>query len=252
MKTTAVTFILAIVTSASLAADPRVHLFEKAGLLYEKGQFEQALDLYGQILSMGYESGELHYNLGNCYFKLGRIGSAILFYEKARRLLPSDDDVQANLELARSKITDEITPMPEFWLISAIRWTAYLLPLAWLLAGILGLAWGVCGALITRLLSRRDMQRRRLARAAVALTLLLAVFAGAATVQYVDTYHRSEAIIMADEVRVVSAPGGGGTDLFSLHEGTKVRVDQQQGEWLEIILADGNVGWIQKDLVELI
>ena len=104
---------------------------------YHEGDFDGALASYVQILDSGLESGELYYNIGNTYFKLSNLGPAILYYERARRLMPGDDDLLANLELARSLTIDDVTPLPGFWLFRAAGWWVGLAPprgLAWLVA----------------------------------------------------------------------------------------------------------------------
>ena len=111
--------------------------FDEGNQRYQEGDFDGALERYAQILDDGLESGELYYNIGNTYFKLGELGPAILYYERARRLMPGDGDLLANLELARSLTADEIAPLPGFWLFRAVGWWVGLLPrgaLAWLVA----------------------------------------------------------------------------------------------------------------------
>ena len=111
--------------------------FDEGNQRYQAGDFDGALERYAQILDDGLESGELYYNIGNTYFKLGELGPAILYYERARRLMPSDGDLLANLELARSLTADEIAPLPGFWLFRAVGWWVGVLPrpaLVWLVA----------------------------------------------------------------------------------------------------------------------
>ena len=85
--------------------------FDEGNRRYREGDYAGAVELYGRILESGVESGELHYNLGNAWFRLGELGPAILHYERARRIMPRDDDLGTNLELARSLTVDQVTPV---------------------------------------------------------------------------------------------------------------------------------------------
>ena len=130
--------------------------FEEGNRLYQEGDFAGAVELYERILESGVESGELHYNLGNAWFRLGEIGPAVLHYERARRMMPRDDDLRANLELARSLTVDEITPLPGFWLLRVARWWVDLLSRPVLLA-VVTLAWlTAMGALIVAVAGRAE------------------------------------------------------------------------------------------------
>ena len=82
------------------------HIFSKANALYEKRDYENALEEYKKILDQGVERGPIYYNIANTYFKLGKTGYAILFYRKAARLMPADSDLKSNLSYAQS-LTDD-------------------------------------------------------------------------------------------------------------------------------------------------
>ncbi|MFQ5738408.1 MAG: tetratricopeptide repeat protein [Acidobacteriota bacterium] len=231
-------------------ADPPGELFHRGNNLYEKGELEEALALYLRILE-DYESGSLYYNIGNCYFKLGHVGKAILFYERARRLMPGDEDVQTNLALSNLKIVDKITPLPEFWLLRLMRSIVFFFSKSILTIGGL-FSYFVCvAALILTLLSNRRLWRSAGAKGAVASGTLLLLF-GLFLVGQLQWGGYSEAVIMVDSVEAMSGPGVEAVEVFALHEGTKVRIEQTSGQWVEILLADGNVGWVKVDALEVI
>ena len=155
---------------AAAPAGAQSAFFDEGNRLYQAGDFEGALDRYRRILDEELESGELYYNIGNAHFRLGALAPAILNYERARRLMPGDDDLLANLALARWMTADDITPRPRFWLFRAAGWWVGLLPraaLIWLVA----LAWltAVAGAAVVVLRpgpglaawARRAGRRRR-------------------------------------------------------------------------------------------
>jgi tetratricopeptide (TPR) repeat protein len=95
-------------------------LFKDANQAYQKGDFQKSITLYEQIVrDHGVSSAELHYNLGNAYYRLGDYPSAVLNYERALKENPSDREVLANLQITRNKLEDKIEPMPELFYI---RW----------------------------------------------------------------------------------------------------------------------------------
>ena len=106
------------------SAASQVEFYQEGNRLYQEGDFQAALSSYQRVIETGLESGEIYYNVGNSYFKLGDLARAILNYERARRLLPGDEDVRANLDLARSLTADEIEPRQRFWVLDA--WSASL------------------------------------------------------------------------------------------------------------------------------
>jgi len=227
--------------------------FDEGNRRYQEGDYDGAVELYERILESGLESGELHYNLGNAWFRLGELGPAILHYERARRSMPRDDDLAANLELARSLTVDRVTPLPGFWLFRVARWWIDLLSRPALL-GVVTLAWLVMmGALVVAVIGRGDSLLIWSRGAAAVAGIATLVFGLSLVARELDAGRPDEAIIMAGEAAVHSAP----TDddellIFTVHEGTKVRVERRSDAWVEVVLEDGKVGWVRSDRLTLI
>ena len=225
--------------------------FDEGNQRYQAGDFDGALERYAQILDDGLESDELYYNIGNTYFKLGELGPAILYYERARRLMPSDGDLLANLELARSLTADEIAPLPGFWLFRAGGWWVGLVPrgaLVWLVALAYLVAMTAVILVILRPATVLAAWGRRLAIAGATVTLVLGLNLA---VRELGIGAAEEAVIMAEETAVQSAPSDDSAlQIFAVHEGTKVRTDRRSDVWIEIILEDGKVGWVRADQLE--
>ena len=238
---------------AAAPAGAQGAFFDEGNRLYQAGDFEGALDRYRRILDEGLESGELYYNIGNAHFRLGELAPAILNYERARRLMPGDDDLLANLALARSMTADDITPRPEFWLFRAAGWWVGLLPraaLIWLVA--LGWVTAIASAAVVVLRPRLGLAAwaRRAALAAAAVALVLGVNL---VVRELGLGADEEAIVMAEEAQVQSAPSDDpALQIFAVHAGTKVAVDRRSDEWVEIVLEDGAVGWMRAAQLELV
>jgi len=167
--------------------------------------------------------------------------------------VPRDADVRANLELARSLTTDDITPLPGFWPFQVAAWWVGLLPRT---ALVLVVATGHLGtmACLVLLAGRAapsvTVWARRLAIVGAAVTI---VFGVNLAVRELGIGQAQEAIVLAPEVKVQSAPTDDPSlQIFTIHEGTKVRIDRASDEWLEVALEDGKVGWVQRDVLERI
>jgi tetratricopeptide (TPR) repeat protein len=227
-------------------------VFDKANQLYLDGKYTEARDEYLKIVNSGYESAELYYNLGNAFYKLGQIPSSILYYEKARLLAPKDEDIRFNLDLANRLVVDKINPTNEFFLRKWIRTAAGILKAdVW---GYIGIAAFVLILLaITYLYASRGGRMRSLVTSGGALMAFLLVVALAfGTIQNRQTVKPDSAIVFTSSLTAKSSPEQGGTDLFVLHEGLKVRITGKMGNWIRIRLADGNEGWVPENSVERI
>jgi tetratricopeptide (TPR) repeat protein len=228
-------------------------LFQEGNRLYQQGDFAGAIAAYEAVLGAGFESPALHYNLGNAYFKGGALGRSILAWERALALSPGDADARANLELARGLTADAIQPLPRFWLFDAVAWWVGLLPRP-LLVAVVGLAWLLltCG-LGARILARREDAALWATRAAVIGAVVVVIFGTNLLVRELGLGRAERGIVLADIVSVRSAPSDqDDLTLFEIHEGTRVRIDQRMGEWAEIVLDDGKVGWVRADVFEVI
>lgn len=239
----------AAVQAAGIGGDASLgEAFRQGNALYQAGQFDSALAAYGRILDQGFENGPLYFNMGNCAYKLGRTGHAVLYYEKARRFMPSDEDLKANLLMANLRVVDKVEARSEFLPLRLFRAAVRGLPVsAWALMTVGFFALAVAGAVFF-LLSRRRFLAVNGYRGAVMFGVL-SVVAGLLWLGRVLIDRSTvEAVVLAAKVDVMSAPGGqDSVESFSLHEGTKVRLDRESGDWVEIVLPDGKVGWVMQE-----
>lgn len=225
--------------------------FNEAGKAYSEGEFEQAIEEYLQVLEMG-ESAALHFNLGNAYFKSNQVARAILHYERALRIDPSDADVKYNLKLANDRIKDKIEGLPE--LNISRWWKDFTLSIsvdgwAWL-----SIAFMVVAVLLLLLFFLTSLRSLRVFAFYIALFLLISSafsYYQAGQAQQL-TEADTEAIIMTPRVDVKGAPTQSGVNVFVIHEGTKVRVIREQDGWVNIRIASGNEGWILESDCEII
>ncbi len=227
--------------------------FAQGNQRYQERDFEAAIEAYEAVLSAGYESAPLHYNLGNAYFKSGDLGRAILAWERSRVLSPNDPDVAANLMLASSLTVDDVQPLQRFWLISVVAWWVDLLPRP-MLIGTVSVAWlSFAGGLAVWIVAYRNWMRRSGARIAITSGMAVVVLGTSLLVRELEIGNGERGVVLTAVVPVRSAPA---TDdnltLFEVHEGARVRVDQRTEDWLEIVLDDGKVGWVPTETVGII
>jgi tetratricopeptide (TPR) repeat protein len=227
-------------------------VMSKANQNYIESNFDKAAELYQTLVDSGYHNAELYFNLGNSYFKLNRIPYALLNYERAYLLKPNDEDIEFNLEYARTFTVDRIEPLPQFFLIKWYRGArATFSSNGWAFISILFLA--ITLLLVLVFWYSFSAWRKRITFAFALLTFSLTVFSVIFSAQEKERVTlRNMAIIYHPVVTVRSSPGDSGKDIFILHSGTKVQITKAIGQWVEIRIADGNKGWIQSESIELI
>lgn len=219
---------------------------------YAKQQYQEAITYYEALLRQGV-SADLYYNLGNAYYRTEDITRAVLNYERALLLSPGDKDIKYNLQLARSMTIDKITPESEMFFFTWYHSVVNLMSVdGWARTALIMLAIAILLALCY-LFSER-MWLRKAGFFGCLIALVVFVVANIFAYQQKDqTLNRKGAIVTAPSVQVKSTPASNGTDLFILHEGTKVEVtDSSMKEWKEIRVADGKEGWLETAAIELI
>lgn len=227
-------------------------LWDMANTAYNEGNFEKAAATYEQILAQNLHSAALYYNLANAYFKQGELGKALLNYNRASRIAPGDEDIRHNQEYAEKMTKDSIEKIPEFFLTTWLRSVRGAMSCtAWTVLSIVMLAVALVMALLYLLAQRMSLRKVGFYTMAVALLLFVAtsIFAISERNQLVG---RSEAIVMSTAASVKSSPDRSATELFVLHEGTKVSIGATTDGWAEVRIADGRKGWIEDKRIERI
>lgn len=242
--------LLFVAMLATLSATASTAHWEAGNRAYIDGDYNKAIEEYTAILDGGEYSMKLYYNLANAYFKTGANGKAILYYNKALRIAPSQEDIRHNLALAEAQTKDRIVAIPEFFVnrwgrtvrnsMSCMAWSVLSL-------SILGLA--LIFGLLFLLASRLGVRKTGFYGALCSLVLFIATTSFAISSRN-DMLSHDEAIVMGTAVSVKSSPDRSATDLFVLHEGTKVKVVTEVDEWCEIVIADGKKGWTERKNIE--
>lgn len=219
-------------------------VFARANEFYSAGKFDSALVLYQSIVDAEYESEVLYYNLGNSCYKMKNIPAAILYYEKAKKLKPDDADVFFNLQLANQQITDKIEPLPELFVT---RWWKGMISSmsvdGWGKWTLVFFFYSVI-MLTLFILSASAGFRKTSFWSGLAGVILSAFSFSIALKQEKLLTKNNEAIVFAPSTTSKSSPDENSTNLFVIHEGTKVKILEKLNEWIKISIADGNIGWI--------
>ncbi|MCC4211836.1 tetratricopeptide repeat protein [Leeuwenhoekiella parthenopeia] len=244
-------FVVLFVAFVSHAQTPE-QLFETGNSQYAQNNYEEAIKNYEKVLDAGYESAAVYYNLANANYKLNRIAPSIYNYEKALQLKPNDQEIKNNLEFAQNMTVDAITPLPQnifkkwyravLGLFSVDGWAV-------LTVALLGLF--TLSFLFYYFIASTSLKRTLFTVSFLALGLGLLSLTLAFQSQS-EKRNRIFAVIFSPEAEIKNAPNLAGESSFVLHEGTKVRVLEQDVNWAMIQLADGKEGWIPVSDIKLL
>lgn len=241
--------ILVVFISVVNAQEPQ-NIFEEANSQYQKEAYTEAIISYKKVIDQGLESAELYFNLGNSYYKANQIAEAIYNYEKALVLNPSFKDAKVNLAYANRSIIDSIKILPKsifeklndavFTFFSYNTWAKFAVG-ASLVSGVLWLLF---------FFSTQPGIKKTYFTLGIITTLLCLITLGITSQQYNYTTKIKQAIVFSDEVAVKNAPRENASEVFTLHEGTKIVILDEVGDWQKIKIADGQVGWLLKNNIK--
>lgn len=252
MKRSIIILILLWVSFCSFGNTKQDSTLIIANQQYNAGNFHEAIQNYTTLINSNIESAQLYYNLGNTYYKIDDLASAILFYEKAKKLNPNDEDVNYNLGIANSRIVDNIDSVPQiifkrWWnqfynMFSVNLWAKVAIGLF-----IITLVFAAI-----YLLARTRFIKKLFFSLGILFILfsITSYFVSYQKYYYTDTH--KEAILFAPTITVKSSPNRNSVDLFVIHEGTKIYILDKVGEWIEVRIANGSVGWLPESEIKYI
>ena len=243
---TAMTVLLLTISLMASAAVQK----EKGDEAYKKGNYQEAIQIYSELLKEGV-SAEVYYNLGNAWFRTDNVTQAILAYERALVLSPGDSDIRYNLDYARSKTIDKITPESEMFFVT---WYHALVSMTsvdnWARLSICFII-GALLLVLAYLFAGNSFFRKAGFYGALSLLLLFVVSILFAWQQKKMLQDMHGAIVVESTVTVKKTPAANGTDEFVIHEGTRVEItDRSIKNWFGVRIADGREGWLQTSQVE--
>ena len=223
--------------------------FENANSAYNAGQFENAVMLYKEILESGRHSAELYFNLANSYYRLNQVGESIFYFEKAKQLKPTDEDINVNSNFAQNMAIDAVEVLPKSQitklrektidLFSQDGWAFFIILLAWFLV----FFWGLY------LWNKVPVIKRTFFIFTLVLGSLLMGSLSIAVIKSSMTADTTYGILFNKKIEVWAEPNSRAEVLFLLHEGTKVQMLDQLQEWRKIRIANGSEGWIKNGRV---
>ena len=238
--------------SEGISKSAAEELMSRGNQYYQDKQYDKAIEAYQQVVNSGYEGTSVYYNLGDSFYREGKLGYAILYYEKALRISPGDDDVIHNLKIANARTVDKIDALPKFFVFqwwedllaafSVTGWTyaSYLFYILLLLS--IGLYFFA---------RRPAIQRYSIYLGSLSFILLI-VAGSLLTIKLNREANVRSAIVIEQAATVKLSPDPTSNDAFIIHEGLKVRELNRIGDWIEIRLQDGKEGWIpQSDIATI-
>ena len=228
----------------------------EAEIAYKQNNFTESIKLYESEIEKykqkNQESPELFYNLGNAYFRDNQIAKAIVNYERALLLNPGDSDIRHNLRFAKTKIEDKIDSADSFFINQWIRGIQNLFTAnTWATVGII-LFLALILAVGLYMISTQIIIRKISFYSGIVLLSMMIIANTFAFKQKNKVVNRSTGIVMSASVSIYTSPDAHSQELFRLHEGSKVRIKREEGNWFEIVIANGSVGWLQKKDIEKI
>jgi tetratricopeptide (TPR) repeat protein len=242
---------LVFISESGIAKDVNSSM-QQASEYYRNAEFDKAINIYEQLLNEGYKGTSLYYNLANSYYRIGKLGYAILNYERALRISPNDEDVKHNLAFANLSTVDRIQPLPTFFLfewwetllasLTVNGWTyaAYIFYIILLLM------------IILYFFARTIFQQKIILFSGLGILLILAVTMSLLIVKINREQTVINGVVVEQSATVKSSPDPKSTDAFVIHEGLKVNLEDKLDNWVKIKLADGKVGWVENGAVEKI
>lgn len=226
--------------------------FAKGNEYFQKKEYTKAISAYGSIINAGYEGASVYYNLGNCYFREGKLGYAILNYEKAAKLSPGDDEIIHNLKIANFRTLDKVPPIPVFFLFRF--WEKMVLMFSvsgWIIAAFV-LYLVILVSLGVYFVSG-NQGKQRIAFFSGLASIILFVASLSLLSQRIGLQHdTSKGIIVASTSVVKLAPDAQSKDSFVIHEGLKVKIEDKVNDWYKIKIPDGKIGWVLGTNLEVI
>jgi len=234
-------FILSAGTVSAIQLD---ELMKQGGDYYRNGEYDRAIETYEEILNDGYQGTALFYNLANSYYRIGKLGYAILNYERALKFSPSDEDVKHNLSFAILSTVDRIQPLPKFFIFDiwesilgffSVNGWSFLAYFTYIL---------LLSLIAYYFFVQTIFQQKVILFSGLGVLILFALTVSLLVVKINRETIEKNGVIVVQSVTVKTSPDIKSTDTFVIHEGLKVRLEDKLDDWVKIRLADGKVGWL--------
>lgn len=227
-------------------------VFDEGVKYYMSKQYEKSIASFQSLVNEGYQSHSLYYNLACAYFKMEDYAHAMLWFERAKRLNPSDDDTEFNIQVTKYKLKDKIEALPELFFIT--WWKSFLNIFSekqWSVITII--LFFVFFILLAIFLITPVFWLRKTSFYVGIFTIsafIISFLAAYSQTKIMNNKH--EAIIMSKKMEIKSSPDAASKVLFVVHDGVKVNIQDKIGEWVEIKLPNGDKGWVLMSELEVV
>ena len=251
MKNKMIIPMLFSLTSLFALDKPPNSLFEKGNTFYNKGDYQNAIESYLEIIENGYHSSEVYYNLGNTNYKIGNVAETNYYFEKAKMLSPNDEMIINNLEFAKNMTMDSIETLPQTQINLFFNdLLAFMTTDNWSMLTMLTL-WIVCILFLIYSFSKSIFTKRIFFSSGI-LSFLIFIFFTYITISKHGQENIKKGIIFRKEIGVWTEPNQRNEVLFFLHEGTKLKIIDELEGWSKILISNGSEGWIENNSVRLL
>lgn len=226
-------------------------LFYQAGNFYQKSDYPNALKSYNTLVKAGYESGNLYFNLGNTYYKMGQKGMAILFYEKAKRLMPGDADLNSNLSFALRNVDEGNSN----WQTDFYQFIISQVSLENLLILTSLLFFAFCIIFILFILfpafsyQQQSGQLKPWCLGTIIGIAVILVISLSLTVTTGINHAQLKGVVIQSDGEVRFEPNTHSTTYYQLAEGCRIQILVKKNNWYLIQRRDGKLGWIEQKFV---
>ena len=227
-------------------------LFKEGNENYLKGKYQETIRIFESIYEKGYEGESLFYNLGNAYYRIGKVGLAILYYEKAKKLSPSDEDINYNLAFANSKIVDKIETLPKFFIFEWWENTLALFSISgWTYLSYVFYFLILCS--VGYYYFARSLKTQRISFYSCIVSALFLILTIIFLIVNLNRELNVKYGVIVEQVVVTKfSPDQNSKDAFIVHEGIKVIAEDKVNNWVKIKLIDGKVGWLNEKNLRII
>jgi tetratricopeptide (TPR) repeat protein len=231
--------------------DKNEDLFKEGNYLYSNRQYDIAISKYNEILGNGYESAALYYNLGNAYYKAGKMGYSILYFEKAKKLEPKNKEIRNNLLFLQKKVKN-VGTLPDLPLYNAIESieNAFSMNFLTVLCYIIFVL--LLGSISFYIFAGKILFRKISFFAGIGILVCLIMASSLLVLKYRNNYVLESAIVITNSAQIKFSPDSESRELFPVYEGERIEIKDQVSGWVKIKAMNGKEGWIRFDLISKI
>ena len=222
-------------------------ILQEALSLAKAGDNQKAIEKFETLEAHG--SADIYYNLGRLYQENNDVAKAALNYERALKLDNGHNQANNNLSIIREETDFDIIPVKEMFLI---RWwkgfAGSMSANVWMILSFLA-AIGLIAALYFWWVSDRTEVKKKAFVAALITPVLLGVLLALGNTSKKLATNTDFAIVMNADFDMHEGADERSPMIKDLEAGTKVEIVDQIDEWIKVVTADTESGWLKDNEV---